>query len=167
MAKSDESKLKSIIAAVLIVAVCGAGGYFGYNKFLKDDSESSNVQTPIAQTTTSVQTTSQSASYLSQIVSSETFDLGEITVNLTDTSSSRYLKVSVYLGYDSSKLESELEDRKPIITDAVIGILRTKKAEDIVPKNMENIKMEIIQKINPILQKGKLNNIYFTDLIVQ
>lgn len=165
--KSGSSKLKTIIIVILLIAVCGLGGYFGYNKFLKDNSDSNKVQTPVVQTNTNMQTTNQSSSYLSQIVSSETFELDEVTVNLTDEDSSRYLKASIYLGYDNSKLTSELEDKKPIITDAVISILRSKKAEDIVPKNMENIKMEIIQRINPMLKKGKLNNVYFTDLIVQ
>ncbi len=46
-------------------------------------------------------------------------------------------------------------------------MLRTKKAADINPKNIDKIKMEIINKIAPMLEKGRINSIYFDDLIVQ
>ncbi|WP_446897147.1 flagellar basal body-associated FliL family protein [Clostridium sp. LBM24168] len=170
--KADSSKVKVVLIGILILAVIGAGAYFGYNKFLKngktDAAQNTIPQTnSVQQATNQVQSQSSNASFLSQIVSAKTFGIDEITVNLADKGSSRYLKAAVSLGYDDKKLDSELNDKKPIITDAVIGILSSKKAEDISPKNMENIKMEIIQKINPMLEKGKLNNVYFTDLIVQ
>ncbi|OAA83230.1 flagellar basal body-associated FliL family protein [Clostridium ljungdahlii] len=88
-------------------------------------------------------------------------------MNLADEGGNRYLKVAVYLGFNDKKLTSELTAKKPIVTDAVIQILRTKKAADISAKNMNNIKLEIIQKINPMLEKGQLNNVYFTDIIIQ
>lgn len=169
--KTGSSKMKTILLGILILAVVGVGAYFGYNKFLKNGktntAQNTISQTNVQQTAGQTQSQSGNASFLSQVVSAKTFGLDEITVNLADKGSSRYLKAAVSLGYDDKKLDSELNDKKPIITDAVIGILSSKKAEDITPKNMDNIKMEIIQKINPILEKGKLNNVYFTDLIVQ
>lgn len=171
--KTRSSKGKVIILGILILAVVGVGAYFGYNKFIKNGSNSSsNVQNTVSQTNRNVQQTNsqtqvQNPAYLNQIVSAKTFGLDEITVNLADQGTSRYMKATVFLGYDDKKLDSELNDKKPIIMDAVIGILSSKKASDINPKNMDSIKMEIIQKINPMLQKGKINNVYFTDLIVQ
>lgn len=169
--KTGSSKIKVILLGILILAVVGGGAYFGYNKFLKDGKSNATQntipQTNVQQAANQTQSQSGSTSFLSQVVSAKTFELDEITVNLADKGSSRYLKAAVSLGYDDKKLDSELNDKKPIVTDAVIGILSSKKAEDITPKNMDNIKMEIIQKINPMLEKGKLNNIYFTDLIVQ
>lgn len=65
------------------------------------------------------------------------------------------------------KLAKELEKKKPILRDAVIGVLRSKKAADINPKNIDKIKVEIINKISPMLEKGRISSIYFDDLIVQ
>lgn len=77
------------------------------------------------------------------------------------------MKISVFLGYDDKKLTEELTDKKPMIRDAVIDILRGKKVADIDPKYMDSIKMQIIQKINPMLENGKLNNVYFSDILTQ
>jgi flagellar FliL protein len=54
-----------------------------------------------------------------------------------------------------------------MIRDAVISVLTTKKAADITPKNMDSIKLQLIQKINPLLTNGQLNNIYINDILVQ
>lgn len=51
--------------------------------------------------------------------------------------------------------------------DAIISVLRTKKAADITPKGVESVKIEIIQRINSILEKGQLNNVYINDILVQ
>lgn len=169
--KAGSSKLKTIIIFILVLAVVGAGVFIGYNKFLKKGNNNSNVQNQAVQTSApqaqSQGQSSSDSSYLSQVVSSKTFQLDEITVNLSDQDAKRYLKADVYLGYDEKKLTDELTDKKPVVMDAVIGILSSKKASEIVPKNMDNIKMQIIQKINPMLEDGKLSNVYFTNLIVQ
>lgn len=169
--KKGPSKVKVIIIGVLILAVVGVGAYFGYSKFLKKNTKTNIAQNKVVQqtnTTQQVQNNSTTGgSNLDQIVSSQTFELDEVTVNLADQGGSRFVKVKAFLGFDEKKLTAELTTKKPIVTDAIIGVLRTKKAADIVPKNMNNIKMEIIQKINPMLEKGPLNNVYFTDIIVQ
>ncbi len=164
-AKKDPSKIIIIILGILILAVVAGGAFFGYNTFLKD--KKSITKSTVQQVVNNGQTTGTVANSLDQVVSSQTFQLDEITVNLADEGGNRYLKVAVYLGFDNKKLTSELTTKKPIVTDAVIQILRTKKVADITAKNMNNIKLEIIQKINPMLEKGQLNNVYFTDIIIQ
>lgn len=172
--KKGSSKIKVIIIGILILAVVGVGAYFGYNKFLKKDTKTNTAQNGTVQQTNTqqVQNNGQNSSTivnsnLDQIVSSQTFELDEVTINLADEGGSRYAKVKAFLGFNDKSLTAELTTKKPIVTDAVIGILRTKKAADIVPKNMNSIKLEIIQKINPMLQKGQLNNVYFTDIVIQ
>ncbi|AND85275.1 flagellar basal body-associated FliL family protein [Clostridium tyrobutyricum] len=172
--KAGSSKGKLVVIFILILAVIGAGAYIGYSKFLSSSNKTGQTQNQVQNQVPQVQNTGQTqtvnSSALSQVVSSKTFQVSStdgLTVNLADTNASRYLKVSVYFGYDEKKLTAELTEKQPMLTDAVIGILRTKKAADIVPKNMDTIKMEIIQKVNPMLKKGQINNVYFTDLIVQ
>lgn len=165
--KKGGSKLKIIIIAVVAVAVLGAGGYFGYNQFFAEKEKTTKKavqqQIPVQQTQQMV----QNGSYLQQVVSAKTFGLDEFLVNLADEDGKRYLKVKVFLGYDNKKLDAELEEKKPILRDAVISVLRSKKSTDISAKGIENIKMEIIQRINATLDKGQLNNVYFNDILVQ
>lgn len=173
--KKGGSKLKIIIITVVAVAALGAGGYFGYNQFFasKENTTKKVVQQqiPMQQTQQAQaqqgQQMVQNGSYLQQVVSAKTFGLDEFLVNLADEDGKRYLKVKVFLGYDNKKLDTELEEKKPILRDAVISVLRSKKSTDISAKGIESIKMEIIQRINATLDKGQLNNIYFNDLLVQ
>lgn len=173
--KKGGSKLKIIIIAVVAVAVLGAGGYFGYNQFFAEKEKTTKKvvqqQIPVQQTQQGQvqqgQQMVQNGSYLQQVVSAKTFGLDEFLVNLADEDGKRYLKVKVFLGYDNKKLDAELEEKKPILRDAVISVLRSKKSTDISAKGIENIKMEIIQRINATLDKGQLNNVYFNDILVQ
>lgn len=170
--KKSKSKLKVIIIIVVALAVLGAGGYFGYNYFIASKGNTNkNVIQPQVQVQQvqqgQAQQTAQNVSYLQQIVSAKTYGLDEFLVNLADEDGKRYLKVKVFLGYDNKKLDTELEEKKPILRDAIISVLRAKKSTDITPKGVENIKLEIIQKINPMLTKGQLNNVYFNDILVQ
>ncbi|APC41139.1 flagellar basal body-associated FliL family protein [Clostridium estertheticum] len=97
-----------------------------------------------------------------------TYSLDECLVNLTDSDAKRYLKVLVYVGYgENEELSTELKEQKPVIRDLVIKILRSKKTTDFSDAGVDLIKKEIIAKINPVLTKGKVDHIYFNDLLVQ
>lgn len=173
--KKGGSKVKIIIISLLVIIVVGAGGYFGYTMFLKNKGQEAKPGVATQQPANTQQVAQQgqnpqgaaNTTYLQQVVSAKTFDLDECLVNLADEDGKRYLKVKVFIGYDNKKLEAELTEKKPMIRDSVISVLRTKKAADINPKNMDNIKMEIIQKVNPMLEKAKINNVYFNDILVQ
>lgn len=175
--KKGGSKIKIIIIAIVAILVVGAGGYIGYTMFMKNKGEADKttthttqqvaIQQAQQQTGATGQQTAQNVTFLQQVVSAKTFGLDEFLVNLADEDGKRYLKVKVFLGYDNKKLDAELEEKKPILRDAIIGVIRTKKAADITPKGVESIKMEIIQRINPLLEKGKLNNVYINDILVQ
>ncbi len=165
--KKGGKKLFIIIGLVILIVV-GAGGYLGYTLFLKDKGTAKTSATTPKTTQTQVQPAAQNQTYLQQIVSDKNFGLDEFLINLSDTDSKRYLKVKIFVGYDKNpKLEEELTEKKPMLRDAAITILRSKKAAEITPKGMDPIKMELIQRINPMLKKGQINNVYFSDILVQ
>ncbi len=170
--KKGGKKIKFIIIGLVALLIVGAGSYFGYTKFIKDKGTEKVATTATAKTAetahTQVQQTAQNQTYLQQIVSEKNFGLDECLINLADEDGKRYLKAKVFVGYDkNSKLEEELTEKKPLIRDAVITVLRNKKAAEITPKGMDAIKMELIQRINPLLKKGQINNVYFSDILVQ
>lgn len=173
--KKGGKKIKLILMGLIALIIVGAGGYFGYSKFAKDKGTQKTTPTTAQTAPTTAQAQAktnqnqnQNQSYLEQIVSEKNIGLDECLVNLADEDGKRYVKTKIFVGYDkNSKLETELTEKKPLIRDAVITVLRSKKAAEITPKNMDNLKMELIQKINPLLKKGQINNVYFSDLLVQ
>lgn len=154
--KSSGNKLMVIMIILLIIIIVGAGAFSAYYFiFSKNPKQTKNANQV------------QSVSGQSQ-ASSETYSLDEMTLNLADKDSRRYIKLTMYVGYEKNKkLSSELETKKPILRDAVANILRAKKSADFTSKGTEDIKQEILKRINPVLTKGKVDNIYFYDILVQ
>lgn len=150
-----------IILLVLLIVLIGAFGsyifFFGGASKLHASNASNN-------TASSVTITS---------ADENTYSLDEAIVNLSNTDAQRYLKVKVSFGYDakSSKLKNELEsetvNKKPILSDAVNGILRSKKASDFTGKGIDDTKQQILNAVNPILKNGKISHVYFDELVVQ
>lgn len=99
----------------------------------------------------------------------EKLDLGDKVVNLANGESGRYLRVRVVLEYPArKKLVEEIKDKQPMITEKVLNVFRSKRADEILPvKYQEAIKEEILRVINGELQHGKLTQVYFTDFLVQ
>ena len=156
------NKIIIILLALLIVLVLAFGTYifiFGGGAKLNQGNNSNNINSNTSVTITSAD--------------ENTYSLDEAVVNLSDTDSQRYVKVKVSLGYDAknSKLKSELESetvvKKPILSDAVNGILRSKKASDFTGKGITDMKQQILDAVNPALKSGKISHVYFDELVVQ
>lgn len=100
----------------------------------------------------------------------EVLDLGSKVINLTgDGGTGHYLRVQVVLEYKKDKkLAEEIKARQPQITEAVLTILRSKKVEEVLPvQNQEALKKQILEQINKIVGEGKVEQVYFTDFLVQ
>lgn len=95
------------------------------------------------------------------------YEIEETTLNLADENQKRYIKITLYLGYDNKKLESELEKKDHIIKDTINSIIRTKSADDFTEKGVENFKKEATKRINSILTTGQIDDIYIYDILVQ
>lgn len=154
--KTGGNKLNVIIIALLIIIIVGMAGIVGGYFLL--------VKGKTATTTTTTVVTS---------AEENTYTLDEFTINLADTDSEKYINAQVSLGYDSSlsKLKSELEStevvKKPILSDAVISVIRNKKAADFKGDGLDKIKQEIIDAVNQDLSKGKILHVYFSKLVIQ
>ncbi len=99
----------------------------------------------------------------------ETLDLGDKVLNLADEGPSHYLRVRVVLEFPhDKKLAEEIKAKQPMLTEAVLTILRSKKADEVLPvQNQEAIKKQILDHINSQLLHGKVERLYFTDFLVQ
>jgi flagellar FliL protein len=61
-----------------------------------------------------------------------------------------------------------IESRLPQIRDAVLMILPTKTYDDVSTTDGKiALRNQVMEKINTLMTKGRVNNIYFTEFVVQ
>ena len=152
-------KKKLILFLVLILLLVGGGGAAAY-KFLVLDKQKEQKKEKKAQ------------KIVDEIKNIEDlgvpFDVGTFIVNLQDKDADRYLKVTIVLDAQDEKIKAELEKRLPQIKDAITTLLFTKSSNDIrTPEGIEELKEEILKRVNAILPIGGVKNVYFTDFVIQ
>lgn len=155
---------KIVIIALLLIIIIGFGAFAGYYFFFsKNNTGSSNKNmTYTNNSAQSVQGNSTSGN-----VSALTCNMDEFLVNLADPDGKRYLQVTIYIGYENKKMTKEFTEKKAIIRDAINSVLRAKKASDFTAKGTEDLKVEILNRINPIFENGKADSVYFYNILVQ
>ncbi|KOF55859.1 MULTISPECIES: flagellar basal body-associated FliL family protein [Clostridium] len=175
--KNDEAKKNGkgskiiiifLIAVIIVLLVFGILYFFVFSKKGGSTTNNTNVDTNQVQQTSS-------GSITTVDVDEQTYSFDDITTNLSDKDTEKFIKVSVALGYDGNvnkKLKSELEDKNavktPILQAEIVGVLRSKAAADFADqKKVEEIKKEILDKVNMHLKNGKISNIYFSNLVIQ
>jgi len=100
---------------------------------------------------------------LGPIISLDTF-----IVNLADTGGKRYLRMTIDLELDSEELESEVKKRLPQVRDSILTILPTKRFDDISSaKGKTALRDQMLERINDLLARGRVTNIYFKEFVVQ
>ena len=96
------------------------------------------------------------------------YPMDQFVVNLLSENGSRYLKTTIDIEMDKQELSAELDKKKAIIRDIIIRVLSSKTFEEIsTVKGKERLKEEIVDKLNQILSDGEINNIFFTDFVIQ
>ena len=92
----------------------------------------------------------------------------DFTVNLSDSGSRRYLKVTMNLGYNDKALTKELEENKAEVRDLIIDVLRKRTTESLYkPEGSDELREELKSELNSILLKGEIEEIYLTDFLIQ
>jgi flagellar FliL protein len=96
------------------------------------------------------------------------YTLDTMIVNLADHGGKRYLRVTMALELSDVEAEATIESRLPQIRDAILMILPAKNYDDIsTTEGKIALRTEVMEKINGLMTKGKVNNIYFTEFVVQ
>jgi flagellar FliL protein len=95
------------------------------------------------------------------------YEMGSFLVRLTDPDIPRYLKLdNVTLAYgDKYKEVAEIGERKKQIKSLINDILITKSSDVATYEGKQALKKELIEKINAILAKGEIEDIYMEVLI--
>lgn len=157
---SGNNKFLMVVIVLLLVMILGGG--IGMFVFVKSGNSNVNVSKNL-----SVSTVTNAEQNVVN-VSDKTYSFkDEFLLNLSDEGGKRYIKTSISIGYSSKnkKLDKELTEKDVVLKDIVVGILRSKKTTDFSKE--EDIKKEILSKINGVLENGRAENIYFTSLLIQ
>jgi flagellar FliL protein len=89
-------------------------------------------------------------------------------VNLMDPGQLRYLKITLHVETNQEKVNEEYEKRLPQLRDAILTILSSKNYNDIMNSEGKNaLREEIKGRMNQLLVRVKVQNIYFTEFVVQ
>jgi len=154
-AQPKRSSLKFIIIGVLVI-VLGAGGFLGWNMFLKGSETEAQVSETTPKPTEPVETVS--------------YPLDSFIVNLMDKSGSgkRYLKVGMILEIGNQEQGMVVSKYKPQIRDTILLLLSSRSFREI--NTMEGkleLKRALLSRINNILGEVIVTRLYFTEFVVQ
>jgi flagellar FliL protein len=102
------------------------------------------------------------------------YKLDTLIVNLADQGGKRYLRITMDLelkpaeNIDAKEVIDEMDKRLPQIRDTILMILPTKQYADIATTAGKiALRDEIMAKLNALLKKGQISNIYFSEFVVQ
>jgi len=91
-----------------------------------------------------------------------------LVVNLGDINVPRFLKVSIVFEVDRGITVAEIQEKDPMIKDAIIGLLSSKTMSELQGYEAQQIlKEELISRVNALLETGRIINIYFTEFVMQ
>ncbi|MDR2401387.1 MAG: flagellar basal body-associated FliL family protein [Deferribacteraceae bacterium] len=90
-------------------------------------------------------------------------------VNLADAGGKRYLRFSLSLELSKHKnFQQEVEQKDAKIKDIIISIISSKTFEEIsTPQGKIALKQEILRRLNTIMSGGKVEDVFFTEFVVQ
>jgi len=95
-------------------------------------------------------------------------EMDTFIVNLLSENGRRYLKVKVNLELEDEELQEEIGTKIPVLRDVIIRIASSKTLAEIsTEKGKEKFKDQIVSEININLKDGKINNVFFTDFVIQ
>ena len=151
------NKILIILIGVMMVFVLGLGGGF-FMMWNKLSAMETQTQSP----------SDQEASVPVEELLGPIYPLDTFIVNLADKGGKRYLRITIDLELDDKELESEVTKRLPQVRDSILTILPTKSFEDISSaKGKTALRDEMLERINGMLARGQITNIYFKEFVVQ
>jgi len=143
-----------------IVLVLGAGGYVGWDLFIKGKQSEDKKETRI----------SKSSPKRKEKEVRMAYPLESFIVNLMDKAGlgKRYLKVRIILEIGDEEDKKMVERHKPQLTDTILLLLSSQLFNEI--NSMEGkleLKQALLSRINQVLGEGIVHRIYFTEFVVQ
>lgn len=160
-ASSGGSRSKSILLIALVIINMIAVFGVGYMMWKSKQTPPSDIQQVIEGEKKTTDAEKNETEDVGKVVPLETF-----IVNLAGSKGRKVLKVNMELEVKGADSVQEIDNRKAQIRDFIIIILSSKTYEEVSTKEgKDQLRNEIKDNINTFLSKGKVANVYFTELI--
>ncbi len=97
-----------------------------------------------------------------------TFDFENVVVNLSGSMGTRFLKVNFTTLGSNPKLPEIMTERKKQLLDVAINVLSAKTMADLEAPGAKNVvRNELLANLNQALKSDLVEQIYFTDFVIQ
>jgi flagellar protein FliL len=161
--KKKGGKLKLIIILVVALCVLGGGGFAAWKFFLQPKAEGDAANATAEGAGEHKAEGAAEADTGGQLVTLDSF-----VVNLSDPMGRRYLKTTLDVEVANAAAAAELTAAMPKVKDTLLLLLSSKSFADIssMDKKIE-LKNDIVSRLNQIIGKNKVRNVYFTEFVVQ
>lgn len=184
--EKKKSKLFLIIGLLVVLVAGGAGGFYFWSKSKAEAAEAeTETEEPKAESKTKKSKTKKvseddeeesekSGSLSSALPNDEevkhVVEIPPFIVNLVDTDSPRYLRMSVSLGIGGEEGKAEKPDPLFLtrVKNAMLAVLTTKKSEDVLTvEGKAKLRKELLKAAQAASEEPHVEAIYITDFIVQ
>ena len=96
------------------------------------------------------------------------YAIEDIVVNPAGTAGSRFLSASFGIEVGSQETATRLEEREPLVRDALITILSSKTLAELTDaKQKEIMRLQIKKRLSLLLKTEDLTNVFYTDFVLQ
>lgn len=169
------SKLKFIIIGLIVILLLVVILFVVYMLVLapKPAADQTAQQNPVAQAPAPAPAPAMGGVMdmgVSNAEMGQIYPIPTLNVNLADPTGITYLAITLALEFDpkNADLYAEVEAKMPRINDMIITVLSSKAYEEIsTSQGKINLKNEFLRRINSMLAKGRLYNVYITGFTVQ
>ncbi len=159
-AKGGMNKKLLLIVLLALLVVGGGAGFFlmsGGESEKKGKSEDRHAEAEMEAEHES------DLGFIGQVI-----DLEPFVVNLADPDQLRYLKVAIKLQLDRPQEETDFTIKLPAIRDALLVLLTSKESRSLRTVDGKMlVRDEIGGRVNTIMKKGKIQQVFFTEFIIQ
>ncbi|MCC6850371.1 MAG: flagellar basal body-associated FliL family protein [Deltaproteobacteria bacterium] len=88
--------------------------------------------------------------------------------NLADDGGRRYLKATFQIDFGGAEIPAAMQARLPQTRDLLLTLFTSKTFEEIrTPEGKQQLREEIIARVNQVLDRDLAKAVYFTEFIVQ
>lgn len=152
---------KPIVLYALVVVNMLVVGAVGFMVWKHSQKPTSTVEQVIEGVKKEDKAEAEKTPEVGKVIPLETF-----IVNLAGSKGRKVLKVNMELEVKGQDIIQEIDNRKAQIRDFIIIILSSKTYDEVSTKEGKDaLRNEIKDNVNSFLSKGKIVNVYFTELI--
>lgn len=151
-------KLKWIIIGVVLLAILGAGGYFGYTMFLAPQEDEATAE----------ETTAEGENVPLESLEGTLVPLPVFLVNLADPLGRRYLKLGMEVEVLDPEVQANLAKYEARIKDSLLLYLSSQTYDSLATMDAKmKLKQEVVDRLNQILGNGSVLRVYITEMVIQ